>query len=65
MDSAEEDLFVLDPSTGEFVQITTGTGARLMHRRHRPSIGPPIWEHPAYHVSDIRGGANDENSKCG
>ena len=42
--------------TEAYAQITTGTGARLMHRRHRPSIGPPIWEHPAYHVSDIREG---------
>lgn len=29
LDSAEEDLFVLDPGTGEFIQITTGVGRDL------------------------------------
>ena len=40
--------------TESYAQIATGTGARLMHRRHRPSVGGPIWEHSAYQVSDIR-----------
>jgi hypothetical protein len=40
--------------TETYAQIATGTRARLMHRRHRPSVGAPIWEHPVYHVSDTR-----------
>jgi len=28
--------------------IATGTGALLAHRRFRPSIGPPIWDHPSF-----------------
>ena len=40
--------FQVSSITATVATVVTGSGATLTHRRLRPNLGSPVWEHPAF-----------------